>query len=127
MKKFHVALIVAGLVLAPTLAVGLSLLNKPAALVAKATDTTKMLQNYEWFYEAANNYDARVAQAHTFKGMLATETDPGEKQRLRVDLAAIQQSCRELAARYAAQSGKVHVGYLKSNSLPEVLNPKDCE
>lgn len=127
MKKFHVALIVAGLVLAPTLAVGISLLNKPAALVAKATNTTQMLQNYEWFYEAANNYDARVSQVRSFKQLLAEESDAAEKQRLRVDLAAIRQSCRELAARYAAQSGKVHVGYLKSNALPEVLNLEDCE
>lgn len=119
--------VVTAIVLAPTLFVGIGLLNKPAALVSKATDTTKMLQNYEWFYEASNNFVARSAQVATFKTMLLEETDKGEKARLRVDLAGVQQSCRELAAKYEAQTGKIHVGYLKSKSLPESLNAKECE
>jgi len=119
--------IVLGVVLAPTIAVTIGILNKPAALVSKATDTTKMLQNYEWFYEASNNFTARAAQVRSFKSLMAGETDKGEQSRLRVDLAAVQQSCRELAAKYEAQSGKVHVGYLKSNSLPDSLNAKECE
>ena len=119
--------IVTAIILAPTLAIGVSILNKPAALVSKATDTTKMLQNYEWFYEAANNYNARVSQIISFKNILNETEDKGERSRLRVDLAGVQQSCRELAAKYAAQSGKLHVGYLKSNSLPESLNAKECE
>lgn len=120
-------MIVAACVLAPTLAVGVSLLNKPAALVSKATDTTKMIQNYEWFHEASTNFDARKGQVKQFKTLLAEEEDKGEKARLRVDLAAMQQSCRELAAKYEAQSNKIHVGYLKSNALPESLNAKECE
>ena len=124
MKTWHVVALV---VFLPTLMVGVNILNKPAALVSKATDTTKMLQNYEWFYEAANNFNARSKQVVQYKTMLAEETDKAEKSRLRVDLAAVQQSCRELAAKYEAQSGKIHVGYLKSNSLPESLNTKECE
>lgn len=127
MNKKGIALVVLGIILAPTLLVVISLLNKPAALVSKATDTTRMLQNYEWFYEAANNFTTRTAQVRTIREILAQETDPGEKQRLRVDLGAVQQSCRELAAKYEAQSGKLHVGYLKSRDLPETLNQKDCE
>lgn len=111
----------------PTLFILVNIVTKPAALVNKATDTTKMLQNYEWFYEASNNFNARVSQITTFKKMLEAELDPSEKSRLRIDLAAMQQSCREMAAKYEAQSGKVHVGYLKSNSLPASLNPKECE
>lgn len=119
--------IVAAIVLLPTAIVSCNVLNKPAALVAKATDTTKMLQNYEWFYEAANQHTARAGQIKSFKAILEQETDKAEKARLRVDLGGMQQSCRELAAKYEAQSGKIHVGYLKSNSLPESLNAKECE
>ena len=119
--------IVVALALFPTAIISCNLLNKPAALVAKATDTTKMLQNYEWFYEAANQYSARVGQIKSFKDILEQETDKAERARLRVDLAGMQQSCRDLAAKYEAQSGKIHVGYLKSNSLPESLNAKECE
>jgi len=119
--------IVAIVVLLPTLALGVNILNKPAQLVSKATNTTKMLQNYEWFYEASNNFKARASQVTSTKNAIASEEDKAEKSRLRIDLSAIQQSCRELAAKYEAQSGKIHVGYLKSNSLPESLNAKECE
>lgn len=124
MKAWQVVLLIA---LAPTILFLFSMLNKPAALVSKATDTTKMLQNYEWFYEAANNFGARSSQVRSFKTLLQQESDQAERSRLRVDLAAVQQSCRELAAKYEAQSGKIHVGYLKSQSLPESLNAKECE
>lgn len=124
MKTWQVAAIV---LLAPTLFIGVGLLNKPAALVDKATDTTKMLANYEWFYEASNNFNTRTAQIVVAKKALAEETDKAEKSRLRVDLATVQQSCRELAAKYEAQSGKIHVGYLKGKYLPESLNAKECE
>lgn len=124
MKAWQIGALV---VFAPTLVAAIALLNKPAALVSKATDTTKMLQNYEWFYEAANNFTARTGQVRQFKSLLAGETDRAEQSRLRIDLAAVQQSCRELAAKYEAQSGKIHVGYLKSKDLPETLNAKDCE
>lgn len=124
MKTWQIVLVTA---LLPTIIVAVGILNKPAALVAKATDTTKMLQNYEWFYEAANNFTARSAQVKQLKQTYVEETDKGEKSRLRVDLQAVQQSCRELSSKYEAQSGKIHVGYLKSNSLPESLNAKECE
>lgn len=124
MKTWQIVTII---VFVPTILVGVSLLNKPAALVSKATDTTKMLQNYEWFYEASNNFKSRVAQVSSSKKALASEEDKSEKARLRVDLGAAQQSCRDLSAKYEAQSGKIHVGYLKSKSLPESLNAKECE
>lgn len=124
MKPWQIGALV---VFAPTLAIGVASLNKPAELVNKATDTTQMLANYEWFYEAANNFTARAAQVRSFKSLLTSETDHAEQSRLRVDLSAVQQSCRELAAKYEAQSGKIHVGYLKSKDLPEILNAKECE
>jgi hypothetical protein len=119
--------IIAGVVMAPTIILAVAMVNKPAALASKATDTTAMLRNYEWFHEAASNYVARTAQVRSFKTLLAQEPDKGEQSRLRVDLAAVQQSCRDLAAKYEAQTGKIHVGYLKSKSLPESLNQKECE
>lgn len=124
MKLWHLAAIFA---LTPTIIVGCNLLNKPAALVNKATDTTKMLANYEWFHEAANAYNARVAQIRSHKALIAGETDRSEVSRLNIELAAMKQSCRDLSARYEAKSGQVHVGYLKGSSLPESLDPKACE
>ena len=124
MKPWQIGALV---VFAPTLVVAISLLNKPAAIASKATNTNRMIENYEWFYEAANNFGARTAQVRSFKTLLTKESDHAEQSRLRVDLAAVQQSCRDLAAKYEAQSGKVHVGYLKSKDLPQSLNEKECE
>lgn len=104
-----------------------SVFMKPAALLDKATNTTQMLANYEWFYEAANTYKARVAQIAGHKELVAAETDKGELSRLRVDMSTMKMSCRELAAKYNAQSEKIHVGYLKSKSLPDSLDIKGCE
>lgn len=103
------------------------LFNKPAQLLDKATDTTKMLANYEWFYESANNYKSRVNQIKAHTKLIADEKDKSELSRLRIELVAMQSSCRDLVAKYEAQSGKIHVGYLKSKDLPESLNMKECE
>lgn len=129
MKLWHVA---AALILTPTLIVGCNLINKPAALVNKATDTNKMLANYEWFHEAANAYNARVGQIKSHKALIAEqkaapETDRGEVARLSIELGAMKMACRELVSKYEAKSGQVHVGYLKGSSLPESLDPKACE
>lgn len=102
-------------------------ITKSVSLLDKATNTDKMLANYEWFYEASNNYTARVSQIRAQATMLDKETDKVEKHQLRIELSAIQQTCRDLVAKYEANSGKLHVGYLKSKSLPESLNARQCE
>ena len=128
MKTKHIVLCILAVPVALSgFALWSSVFTKPVALLNKATDTTKMLANYEWFYEASNNFQSRVAQVKQFKTLVAGETDKGELSRLRVDLSAVQQSCRDLSAKYSAQSGKLHVGYMKSNTLPETLNMKECE
>lgn len=129
MKLWHIGAIVA---LAPTLFVACNMLNKPAALVNKATNTDKMLANYEWFHEAANAYTARVNQIRAHKALMAEikdapVTDQGELARIRIELGAMQMTCREIVSKYEAKTGQVHVGYLKGTSLPESLDPKACE
>lgn len=129
MKLWHLAAIFA---LTPTIIVGCNLLNKPAALVNKATNTDKMLANYEWFYEANGAYKARTAQIAAHKALIdaekaAPESDRGELARLNMELAAMQMACREIVGKYSAKSGMVHVGYLKGNSLPESLDESKCK
>ena len=101
--------------------------TKTASLVDKATNTDKMLANYEWFNESATAFDARVKQIRVQRKMFDDETDKGERQRLRMELSAVQQTCRDLAARYAAKTNEIHVGYLKSKNLPETLSAEQCE
>lgn len=101
--------------------------TKPVALVDAATDTNKMLANYEWFHEASAAYDSKLAQIANQHSFIKSQDDKAEAGRLRVEMGAMQQSCRDLVAKYKAKTGEVHVGFLKSKSLPETLSPEGCE
>jgi len=109
------------------LALILNLGSQPARMAAKTFDADNMLQNYEWYHDVNGNFLARTAQVRQFKGLLATENDPPEHSRLRMEMAAMQQSCRELARRYNANSAKINRGLFRGASLPENLNSGECE
>lgn len=97
------------------------------AIPDKVTDPDKVIHDYEWFHTAYTNVGARVAQIAASKATMATETDHAEIVRLRTDLGGQQQSCRELVADYNANAAKVTMGSFKGWSLPDTLNPNDCE
>lgn len=122
---------VALFVMTPTIAAAIWLVNAPAtkaiSLVDKATNTDKMLANYEWFQESATAFDARVRQIRAHEKLIVAETDRAEMARLRIELSAMQQTCRDLAARYSAKTNEIHVGYLKGRNLPEHLSSEQCE
>lgn len=130
MKKADKWLLV-GAIFLPTILAAVWLVNAPAtkavSLVDKATNTDKMLANYEWFQESATAFDARVAQIEAHKSLIAKETDPDELRRLRIELSGMQQVCRDLAAKYSGKTNEIHVGFLKGRNLPETLNARSCE
>ena len=101
--------------------------DKAATVIDKVTDPDKMIHDYEWFHTAYTNVGARTAQIAATKDALASESDPAEKSRLRIDLGGQQQSCRELVADYNANAAKVTFGSFKGWSLPSTINPTDCE
>lgn len=100
---------------------------QPGRIVSKTLDADNVIQNYEWFHDANGNYLARVAQIKQFKSLATSEPDPQEKSRLRIEMAAIQQSCRDLSRRYNANAGKMNRGIFRERSLPDQLNSGDCE
>jgi hypothetical protein len=104
-----------------------NLLSQPARIVSKTLDADNVINNYEWFHDANGNYLARVAQIKQFKALATAEPDPQEKSRLRIDMAAIQQSCRDLSRRYNANAAKMNRGIFRERSLPDQLNSGDCE
>lgn len=118
-------------IMAPTLAAIIWAVNAPAtkavSLANKATDTTKMLANYEWFHDTSKTFNARVSAIQAHKGLIAEEKDPEELRRLRVEVNGMKQMCREMSANYASKTAQLHVGYLKSNDLPETLDAQQCE
>lgn len=93
----------------------------------RVTDPDKIIHDYEWFHTASTRVESRVAQVSATREMIATEADAGEVRRLKVELAGQQQSCRELVADYNANSQKMTVGIFKGWSLPDSIDPSECE
>ena len=103
-----------------------SVVTAPARVINKTLETDNIISNYEWYHDAYGAWTARVEQVGQFQGFLADETDAAEKRRLRIELAAIQQACRELAERYNANSRKINRAIFKGTSTPAELDLTVC-
>lgn len=101
--------------------------STPQRVIERAFDTENVIHKYEWFHDVVTQQVARVSQIAQFKGFLTEEEHGPEKQRLRMEMAAQQMSCRDLVAKYNANSEKMNVSVFKGWSLPDRLNPSDCE
>jgi hypothetical protein len=104
-----------------------NLAMQPGRIVSKTLDADNVISNYEWFHDANGNYLARVSQIKQFKALSTGEADPQERSRLRIEMAAIEQSCRDLSRRYNANAAKMNRGIFRERSLPDQLNSGDCE
>lgn len=101
--------------------------SQPARIVSKTLDAGNVIHNYEWFHDVNANYLARKSQVDQFKSLYSTETESSERNRLRMEMAAMQSSCRELARNYNANSAKINRGLFRGETLPETLNAGACE
>lgn len=99
----------------------------PARVMSQTMQTDNIIQSYEWFYDVNASFDARQAQVEQFASLLATETNPTERSQLRIELTAMQQTCRELANNYNANSQKLNKSIFKGWSLPASLDALHCE
>ena len=99
--------------------------SAPARVVSKTLDTNNIINNYEWYHDAHAQYTARLGQirSHT---ELWKSADGAERNNLRIELSAMQQSCRELATAYNANSQKINRSIFKGTSLPETLEIEQC-
>lgn len=104
-----------------------SLLSQPARVISKTFDADNIITSYEYYRDAYGNFQARTAQVRQFKGMAGAEADQQERNRLRIEMAAIQQSCRDLAQKYNANANKVNKSIFMGTSVPTNLNAGDCE
>ena len=93
----------------------INLASQPARIVSKTLDAVNA------------NYASRLSQVKQFKGLFERETDSAERGRLRMEMAAMQQSCRDLANRYNADAAKLNRGLFRSKSLPETIEAGACE
>ncbi len=105
----------------------ISVLSQPARVVSKTFDADNIINNYEYYRDAYGNFQARSAQVRQFKKLAADEGDQQERNRLRIEMAAIQQSCRDLARRYNANADKINRSIFMGTSVPANLNAGECE
>lgn len=105
---------------------GVKVATAPGRVINKTLETDNIISNYEFFRDANQQFEARVAQAKAHKKILAEETNASEKSRLRIEVAAIQQSCRDLAAKYNANASKMNRNIFRADA-PDSLSPTLCE
>lgn len=125
------ALVVGALVALPLAAAAYSTFSTvataPSRVINKTLQTDNIIFNYERFFDINANYKARIGQIKQYKTFFESEKDPAEKTRLRTEMAAMQQSCRDLANEYNADSQKMNRSLFKDKDLPYELSTSDCE
>jgi hypothetical protein len=104
-----------------------NLLMQPGRIISKTLDANNVIQKYEWFYDAAGTFKAKTSQVRQYKELWSKETDEVEKRRLRIDMAAIQQSCRDLGQRYNANALKANQSIFIGRDAPSNVPVGDCE
>lgn len=103
-----------------------SVTTAPGRVVSKTLETNNIIGSYEGFFNRKAAYDARVAQIDEFEQMAKDNTDPAEAQRLRIELSAMRQSCRDIATTYNADSAKANKSIFRDGDLPLTLSESAC-
>ena len=99
----------------------------PGRVVTRTLATDNILSTYEGFFNQKAAYDSRVAGIESQSALIAAETDKEELQRLRMELSAMKQVCRELANQYNADALKGNDSLFLDHRLPKTLDAVTCE
>jgi len=114
-------------VLSTVLSTAATVATAPGRVISKTLETNNIINNYEWFHDAHGVYRARLAQVAQYKKFAANTTDQREKARIRIDLAGVQQSCRDLSAQYNANATKSNRSIFMGKTAPDRLPENACE
>lgn len=102
--------------------------NSATGVVSKTLDPNNVIRKYEWFHDVNNTIGARVNQIKSSKSFLAdTPKGSDEYNRVRMELGAQQQSCRQMVADYNANATKTNVSIFMGKEAPSNQNPAVCE
>lgn len=104
-----------------------SVATAPARVVTKTMGTDNIITSYERFFDLKAGYEGRLNQVRDSASALATETDANERARLRTEVNAIRQSCRDAALAYNADAAKLNRSVFQDNNLPQTLDVTACE
>lgn len=104
-----------------------SVATAPSRVIQRTLETDNIISNYEWYHDAYATYLSRINQIAAHRKLIETAGSDGERQRLRIDLAGMQQSCRTLATQYNANATKTNKSIFMGREAPPYLNMSDCE
>lgn len=99
----------------------------PTRIINRVLDPDRAISRYEFFHDAHNQIRARVAQIKGHRDLMKQTMREDEGIRLRIELAAMQQTCRDLAARYNADASKTHVDIFRGRTAPASIDTGVCE
>lgn len=102
-----------------------SVVSAPGRVVTETLGTNNIITSYEFFRDANEQVKARAAQIAAHKKFDAGG-DKMEANRLRIELGAMQQSCRDLVAKYNANASKANKAIFRGDA-PTSLNLSTCE
>lgn len=102
-------------------------LRTAGGVINRTFDADNVIAKYEWFHDAHGQYQARVNQIVSTRQMYIEEKDVAERSRLRIELSAQRQSCRDIVTRYNANATKTNVSIFQGREAPSSLNIQTCE
>jgi hypothetical protein len=103
-------------------------MNAVSGVVSKTLDPNNIIARYEWYHDAYGTFKSRVNQIKVSKSdMTGVANDPAETGRLRIELRAQQQNCRQLAEQYNANATKTNQSIFMGREAPSRLDASMCE
>lgn len=106
--------------------------DTPATLIDRAMRPENIENSYHLFRDEKLAYNSRLEQIKTSRQDLTdSQTDKDEKYRVRTELRGQEQSCRDIAAQYNADSLKADKRIFKdpiflNNNMPQTLDMEAC-
>lgn len=121
-----IAALIGVVAIVPVVSIVTQPLRSAAGVTSRTFDSGNMIRTYELFHDRHQGYLARLRQIADTERMLAAESSGDERFRLRVELGAQRQSCRDLASAYNADAAKTNRVIFQGREAPESLSLERC-
>ena len=123
--------------LAIALVIGLGVVGKVTGLIgavigaatgviSRTLEPDSIIATYEGFHDRWKAFESRRAQIASY-AMIVDFATGSEKTTAMIEQQAMMQSCRDIAARYNADSAKTNRVIFKGKEAPETLNMELCQ
>lgn len=121
-----IALCVALFMLGRVLGLFGTVANTATGVISRTLDPDNVIATYEGFHDRWKAFGARKEQIRSYQVVIDSSTGASKTTAL-VEQQAMMQSCRDIAARYNADSAKINRNIFKGKSAPAELNSGECK